>query len=64
MYYVGRIVTRAADTHTKTTVYITDESVKPIKQSNIPIHKLHEQGYEIVSSFGQGGNSYLLLEKE
>lgn len=63
MYYIGRVVAREQDGNTRTTIYITDESVKPIKHVNAPLYMLKKLGYRIINTISQGGNSYLVLEK-
>ena len=63
MYIIGRIEVRPGEKDVKTTVYITDESVNPVKTTNMPFYMLVEKGYRILHTFMHRGNSYLILEK-
>ena len=62
MYLIGRIEVRSRDKDMKTTVYITDESVTPTRNTNMPLYKLEEEGYKIISAFENRGVAYLILE--
>ena len=63
MQCIGRIEVRPGQKDLKTTIYITDESVKPIKTTNMPFYMLSEKGYNILDTFEHRGNYYLILEK-